>query len=651
MTILPFVAAVILSLALSLIANRAMIAWAGKLGLMDLPGARRVHAAPVPRAGGLAVWSAFLATAFAASTIWPELLGSARADWLVPLATSSLVLVVVGVLDDRGGVRPLWKLAAQTAAAALFFFLRPDSHGKIMGLEAPMWLDAVIFIGWTVALINAFNLIDGLDGLCAGLGLIALVALGTMTAIQGHTGAMVLMFLMAAALLGFIRYNRNPARIFLGDTGSMLLGLFIASAATQSIGRRAVVGSLLLPIAVAGVPLLDVMLAVWRRAIRKLLHQWMGKERIGIFDPDKDHLHHRFLAAGNGQRKVARILHGLAVVLALLAFLPMIFGDHVIGVSVVGLMILSLFGLRSVARIELVQSGSMLHLAIKRPVGNRRLRLAVFFYDCAVVVLSAVGATWLLSHDFRTGRDVLPAMHFVAVFSVLGVASLFFAKAYRRVWSRASIRDVAGVCICLGGAGILSTTLVTLFREDLAFVTAGIAALASMAAMVGVSIPRCGAELVRELAVDAGHRRFDKRSDSERHVVIYGGGDLGNLFLDYLKTCPPSHFRSFRVVGFIDGNPMLKGRILRGFPVLGDLGELDKLALSHPLHGVIVAISHPDEERMEQLRGIAGRRRLNLYSWSFDLTPGLMEANARPESRRGTFSEVERGEGRLEPAG
>lgn len=642
--------AAVAAFALSLGLNRLMVSYGGKLGLMDLPGERRVHVTPIPRAGGLAVWVSFLVVAFGLSYLAGGEFQEFRSSWLVPFTVASAVLVLVGLLDDSGGIKPWWKLLGQMVAAAVFFLLRPESHGNLFGFDAPMWVDAAIFIGWAVLLINAFNLIDGLDGLCGGLALIALVALGLLAALNGHLGATAMMFIMAAAVMGFLRYNWNPARIFLGDTGSMILGFFIAAAATQTTGRRAILGVLLLPIAVAGVPLLDVLLAIWRRSVRNLMNQWTGGDAVGVFKPDKDHLHHRFLA-GNGQKKVTRLLHTLALVLTVLAFLPMIFGDRVIGISVIGLMVLSFVGLRNFARIELVQSGSVLHLALKRPGGNRRLRMAAFFYDCLALTCCALFAVWLESDFLRKGFNQLETVQFTVMFVILGAIGIFLSKAYRRVWSRATLRDLAGVVMCVAAAGVLCATFFSLMQKDIQFSTVRVSLMATCLAMLLVPLPRCSVELLRELAVDAGHRRFHKSDGTnQRHVVVYGGGDLGNLFIDYLKTCPPAHFKNFRVVGFVDDNPSLKRRIMRGFPVMGDLDELDGLTLNQPLHGVIVAISHPSSERLARLREIAEERGFNIYSWCFDLTPGVMEIHRPAVAMVGAGARKASGTGALERA-
>ena len=189
-----------------------------------------------------------------------------------------------------------------------------------------------------------------------------------------------MVFVMIAAILGFYRYNLNPAQIFLGDAGSMTLGFFLATSATQLGGKWTIAEAMMLPLAIAGVPLLDVLLAVWRRSIRKKLSRARGeKVAKGIFAPDRDHLHHRYLDRGMKHSRVALLLQAFALLLATLALFPIILGGRGLVVTVTGFFILALIGLQHFARIELVQSGSIVHLAIKKPKARRLTRVTQYF--------------------------------------------------------------------------------------------------------------------------------------------------------------------------------------------------------------------------------------------------------------------------------
>ena len=228
-----FIAA-ICALALALALNRVMLSMAPKLGLMDQPGVRRIHATPIPRAGGIAIWLSFLLViAGGLATGLLEQQGSVSWQWLAAFTAGSSVLMIAGVLDDRGGLRPLIKLAAHVLAPTVFLLIQPVNTA-LFPADWPQGFDMVAFVIWAVVLINAFNLIDGLDGLCGGLAAVATLGLAVLAMVNGRTDAALLLVVMGGAILGFLKYNINPARIFLGDAGSMLIGFFLATAATNA---------------------------------------------------------------------------------------------------------------------------------------------------------------------------------------------------------------------------------------------------------------------------------------------------------------------------------------------------------------------------------------------------------------------------------
>ncbi len=598
---------------------RAMVALGPKLGLMDQPDERRVHLSPVPRAGGIAVWLAFVALAYLIP-LGNGLLGGGRwgnVQLLHSFVCASAVLVAVGVADDRRELKPWWKLLGQVVAAVCFFSLQRHGHGILLGWHVPVWVDMAFFVAWAVLLVNAYNLIDGLDGLCGGLALISIVCLAVMAGVTGRVHETVLLATMGGALVAFLYFNRHPARLFLGDAGSMMLGFFIATFATEAVGRKAVVGVFLLPIALAGIPLLDVLLAIWRRSTRNVMSGWLGQGKVKVFGADKDHIHHRFLQAGMTQRRTARFMHIAAILVTVLAFLPLVFDQRVLGITVVGLLVLAFNGVRQFARIEMVQSGSFIHMAVKRPEASRRLRLVLFFSDTVVIALAAWVAMLVETNVWYRGHGAPQVWLFVLLFVAVGSLALRGANIYRRMWSRARFRDRMVVTIWLAGAGLAVTTCFQLSLGDVAWSAVRCGLIATGLAIAGVLLPRTLPELMREMGVDANHRRFGpkERGKENRHVVVYGAGDLGNLFLDYLKTSTPESLDGVRVVGFIDDTAELKGRILRGFPVLGTLEALERLAADHDLFGVVVAINEPDPQRIADLESRAARLGLVLYWW------------------------------------
>lgn len=314
--VLFFLGATLLGYALTPLAVRL----AGYLGALDKPDARKVHSRPIPRLGGLAIFGAVmlslgvgvgLAPAVWNDSPWPSVL------------IGALVVYLLGLTDDVGGLGPVSKLLVQfmaafmPAAAGLLV-----EHVMLPGLgHVDLGVLAVpVTMIWIVGVTNAFNLIDGLDGLAGGLGLIAAIAFFV---IGVPRDPLVGLFAaaLAGALTGFLRHNFNPARIFMGDSGSLFVGYLLACLAVRTTGGENPVG-IAVPLLVVAVPLLDTTTAMARRYLGAILK---GGPRAVLrptvmFHPDRGHIHHRLLDCGLSQRQAVSVLYMLATALAGLAF-------------------------------------------------------------------------------------------------------------------------------------------------------------------------------------------------------------------------------------------------------------------------------------------------------------------------------------------
>lgn len=616
--------AFILALAISLGLNRVMLTLAPRLGLMDQPGERRIHSQPIPRAGGIAIWVTFLlviSVGLASGILNGG--GNLSWAWFRAFAAGSAVLMVAGFLDDRTGLRPVVKLGAHFLAPTVFFLLFPIQTG-LFPSGMPAGFDYAVFVVWVVVLINAFNLIDGLDGLCGGLAAVTSLALAGMAMSNGRMDSALLLLVMAGAVLGFLKYNFNPARIFLGDAGSMLIGFFIATAATDAVGRKAVVGVILLPIAVAGVPLLDVLLAIWRRGARRYIRRLHGDTtKGGIFDADSDHLHHRLLGSGGSQRKVALILQGFSILLAVLAFLPMVYGDRMLGFSLVGFLIMGLVGVRDLARVEIEHTGNVVHMAIKLPGHRRRVAAALFVYDFLVLSGAGIAAVLIETNMLMRGASAHDLWRFVLIFTILGMISILVVRVHHRLWVRATMRDIVGLQFWLLVAAVATFSLFSLIYASLEWSALRLTVISYVFACVGLCAPRVALDLLREFGLDARHLgRKGKAAENHLPMVVMGAGNLGTLLLDHLKSSSHDVYPGMRLLGFIDETKVLHGRQLRSFKILGGLSVVPSLVAEAGLKGIIIAIDEPRQELLDQLNDLADRYDLKIYRWKVGLVEG-----------------------------
>ncbi|MBV5327486.1 MAG: undecaprenyl/decaprenyl-phosphate alpha-N-acetylglucosaminyl 1-phosphate transferase [Chlorobium sp.] len=284
-------------------------------GYVDKPNARKVHSWPTPRIGGVAVFISFYTTLALLAVFFPALLERHILDpKSVFLILGSLVAFGVGLADDFKGLRARHKLYVQLVAAGLAYCggIHIESIGfyDLFQLELG-WFSPVVSIFWMVLVINAFNLIDGLDGLAGGVGIIACAILGYACMIRGNVTGMVFMVAIAGGLLGFLRYNFFPASVFMGDGGSYFLGYLLATTSILcSMGNNATMTTLI-PLLAVALPIIDVTMSTLRRFVH-------GQ---GIFSPDKRHFHHMLLRRGLSHRGAVLVLYAVTLFISCCALL------------------------------------------------------------------------------------------------------------------------------------------------------------------------------------------------------------------------------------------------------------------------------------------------------------------------------------------
>jgi len=276
--------------------------------VVDRPGQRKVHAHPVPRVGGVAIAISYGLSLIAIGGLdrpW----SSGLAPWKV--IPGAAIAFLVGLLDDFFSLKPIWKLLGLILAACVAF--QSGLHvGAVFHYELPVWIDWPLTVFWLVLASNALNLIDGLDGLCAGMGLLATLTLFTAALLHHDLPLAYATFPLAGALLGFLCYNFNPATVFLGDSGALLIGFLLGSYGMFWTQKTYTLLSMFVPLLALSIPLFDVSLSVLRRIIG----------RKPIFQGDRGHIHHRLLDRGLSPRQAVWVLYlvgALAAAFALLA--------------------------------------------------------------------------------------------------------------------------------------------------------------------------------------------------------------------------------------------------------------------------------------------------------------------------------------------
>lgn len=312
---------VILALAvaflLSFSATPMVISLAHKLNAIDVPKEkRRVHKKPTPLIGGLAIFYGFIVSVLCFAVLDRETAG---------ILIGSVIIVIVGMIDDITDMRAIVKLLCQIIAAAIVVY----SGVRIQHFANPFsawigppyivlnyWISVAITIFWIVGVCNAVNLLDGLDGLAVGVSSIASVCMLALTLITQNANTAIIIAAVAGAGFGFLPYNFNPAKIFMGDTGALFLGFILACVSIQGFLKLSAIISFAIPIIVLGLPIFDTLFAIVRRLLK-------GQSPMS---PDRGHLHHRLLDMGFSQKQTVAILYTLTTVLCLTAVVVSIKG-------------------------------------------------------------------------------------------------------------------------------------------------------------------------------------------------------------------------------------------------------------------------------------------------------------------------------------
>ena len=299
-----------LAAVVSFLATPLVKTLAYKVGAIDVPkDNRRMHKVPIPRLGGLAIFIAFLLSVLVFANIDRQMQG---------ILLGATLIVVLGVMDDIMALNALPKLIVQIVAAGIAvyhgcviqFVSNPNVFSKMTYLNLG-WLSVPITIIWIVAITNAVNLIDGLDGLAVGVSAISTASITVIALLVAETNVAIVLAALFGACLGFIPYNMNPAKIFMGDTGATFLGYILATLSVTGLFKMYAIISFAVPFLILGVPIFDICFAFLRRIAK-------GQNPMKA---DRGHVHHRLIDMGFSQKQAVAISYMLAAILGLAAVL------------------------------------------------------------------------------------------------------------------------------------------------------------------------------------------------------------------------------------------------------------------------------------------------------------------------------------------
>ena len=594
-----------LSTTIVILLTPLFIKLAPRLGLMDIPDQRCIHKNITPLAGGLVIFVAFHITCYAVYDYYPlDFDGLLDNDWWQAFFIASGILLIVGLIDDRMGMSPLMKLFGQAAACASLYFLS-GYQANLLNIDFGFFGGLVFVLIWTLAIVNAFNLIDGLDGLCAGLAMISAIGLAAVFIFRSSPWDALICLALIGACAGFLVYNFHPAKVFLGDTGSLFLGFALASISLHAGGKGSFAVILAAPFFIAGIPVTDTLLAIWRRSIRKTLAKRQGLPAIKIMQADKEHLHHRLLNYGLKQHHVAFALYAINILIVCMGLMFLLFSELVTGLFLIIFLIAIYLLIKYVLQIELWETHKLMASSDKLPALTR---FSILFYIVFDLMWMSF-AVWLANFIVLEGDTPFHSMgewfYQLPLWELPIFIALFLSNTYLKIWQSCTSRDylILSISILVGSVISLAffypldidNTLLLLNKMSLFF-------LFSLLGIIGVRIPH---HFIREWSVT---------HDKTCNVLVYGSGTNGNLYLRecYLKNA--NDLGAVNVVGFIDDNLLLRNQYIHGKIVFGGLNELAELIAKHSINEVILTTQIANNDFL-RLKEIVSNSSVKLVKW------------------------------------
>jgi UDP-GlcNAc:undecaprenyl-phosphate GlcNAc-1-phosphate transferase len=593
--VLPALVAAALASVLTPLAARLAVG----IGALDMPGERKIHTTPIPRLGGIAVVGAIAVTLALARVL-------SHGQWQLPphlslgMTAGLLPILIVSFVDDVRGVPARTKFAIHflgaSVAVALGICLGPTVH--IFGAALHIgWLATPLSVLWIVGVTNAFNIIDGLDGLSTGLALISAICMSAVFALVGQSAMAGVSLVLGGALAGFLPYNIHPAKLFLGDTGATAIGFCLAAFALSGGSTLSSGFAALLPVFVLGLPIADTLVALVRRLLRRFEHH-----RGGVFEADRNHIHHRLLALGIEHATAVLILYGAGLLLAGTALLSVLVTTRQAAMMLVALLLAGSVGIQRLGYDEFafIRRGMVMRVyelpAVKRG-------FFVVFVDIALAFVAAYLSVGLKTDAWEIAHVHGVVLNLATTLAPVTVLVFVWRGMYKGSWRVAGLYDLTKAAVAVFIAMPVGALALRTFGTPYPLSLFAIDGLITL--LLTVSL-RASYVLLENSRLRSSHQGVP--------ILIYGAGRRGVAALHELFQ---NHAAGLRPIGFVDDDPEKHGRILSGVPVLGAVKALERILKESGAQGVLISTPSLAEERVE--RCVATCRALSIGIFRLDV--------------------------------
>jgi UDP-GlcNAc:undecaprenyl-phosphate GlcNAc-1-phosphate transferase len=565
----------VVSLALALALTPVVRLAARRLGFVAKPKTDRWHKKPTAMMGGVAIWLSVVTT-------YLLLIPHTAHTWVI--VSVSTFLFLVGLLDDLIHVKPYQKLIGQIIGSAAIV-----NYGLTLPWTRSISVNMVITIFWLIGITNAVNLLDNMDGLATGIAAIASGFLTLNFIASNQPVEAMITAVFAAALLGFLIYNSHPASIFMGDSGSMFIGFFLASSALINLpgGRsRSLLPVLAVPILVLFIPIFDTTFVT-------ILRKLSGR---AASQGGRDHTSHRLVALGMSERRAVWLLYSLAAFSGLLAIsvrtLRPEFSLALLGGFTVVLTLLGVY----LAGVKAYDEESEVLALREKPLFaflidfSYKRRIFEVLLDVGLIMLAYWSAYAIKFEAFSQSPAWKLFLRTLPILVVVRLAAFLFFGVYRGIWRYTSIDDFVAFAKAVLSGSVVSM-LIILFKFRFEGFSRTVFIIDALMMLMLLAGSRMAFRFFRQFLPAA-------KAGEGRRALIYGAGDAGELLLRELINnrelqCAP--------VGFMDDDPKKRGKVIHGFPVFGGNGLLTDIVTRHNIEQILISSPRISADRVDEI--------------------------------------------------
>ncbi|MBI5401775.1 MAG: hypothetical protein HY959_00085 [Ignavibacteriae bacterium] len=598
----------LLAMGLSLISTPLIIKLAFKIGAIDKPDNRKIHKTPTPRLGGVGIFSSFIITLIVVEYFFPQanISGLNNNLNLLLISLSLIIVLLLGIFDDVRTLKPGPKFFIQLIAATLIYV----SGFQISSITNP-FTEQLFYLGifsfpltilWITGITNAFNLIDGLDGLATGIAVIAGLTIFAISLLNNDITSAVIGMTLAGSLFGFLRFNFNPAKIFLGDSGSLFVGFSLAILSIQSSTKGSTAFSLIIALLALGIPIIDTLMSMLRRMLAwflpgQQLKSSMTKKLYSMFLPDKRHIHHQLLASGFSQRTTVIMLYLVSSALGVCAVLVTA-GSLNASLIIIGVGFFLVVAARKLGykEIALFRNGILLKLYSLTILKHSAFQ---FCLD-ALSIITALMLSYILT--ISTYQTVFfnpgpPEFIAAGVIILIQLSAFVFGGLYKRKIVLLGLGDFLQIFRAVLIA-VLITVLIMSFAPFLS--AASHANIFMMLDFYFLISMVAGSRIL----FHALNYLFNRESAEGKRILIYGADWKGMIALQTLLQLEQNKKIP---VGFLDDDPELEGKFMNGYPIYGGHWKIEGLLKKGKFDEIVMTKEKTEFEILNRIKKITDR--------------------------------------------